>query len=719
MNAVLERQRWLAALALVVAVPLPLTGIVSWPFLLPFLAMAAWAAVSRRSLAPCPAWLENILAPFLLLAVIGAGGIRFGVLRPVAQLAVLVAAVRLSGCGQRSRALSTSAVLALVGVAGIASSTHPALIIYLVVLLAFGVVAVGRLTALSLAEGATTGVGGAAWPPVRLVAGTVTVAIVIAAPLFAVLPRLRSPFAAGPFTARSIAGFRDSVMLRGIGDVKQSHRLVMRVIFPGVEPGRVSPDWLRLVGVTLKHYRAGGWVEGRLKGEHVLGRPDRPVSLGEQGAGARIRRAEIVLEVASRTIFAPVGAVSLTPGSTIELTREPSGALRIARGTEPPVSYVVRFDPTRVEQPAPDGVDLELPPHSDDLRALAEQISGRTTNPLAAALAIEQYLQNNYRYVLRANAPLREDPVRWFLFRSREGHCEFFASSMVLLLRSLGIPARLQAGYAGAESDGEGGFLVRDSHAHAWVLAYIEREKMGVAAPRGQAEHGAGEAAAPGNEESWNSLPANVGGSGGHMRREGGWSAAGPPRNDGNWRVFDPTPPEGRPGITPMAGGRALLASWERLESLWDRWVLTFSMADQVELVRQALDAVAVGRRFLVLPALALTGLVAVLLLLRMRWQGPRKRVPEGGTPTRITRALKRAMDDAVHRGVPVPMAMTAREFVNAAARAFPGVQEPLSRLVREHERARYAGATPQPRRELRRMVRAVGRAMSAGQATS
>jgi hypothetical protein len=287
---------------------------------------------------------------------------------------------------------------------------------------------------------------------------------------------------------------------------------------------------------------------------------------------------------------------------------------------------------------------------------------------------------------LRANAPLREDPVHWFLFRSREGHCEFFASSMVLLLRSLGIPARLQAGYAGAESDGKGGFVVRDSHAHAWVLAYIEREKMGVAAPPGRAEPAGGEAAAP-------------------------------PRNDGSWRVFDPTPPEGRPGITPMAGGRMLQESWERLESLWDRWVLTFSMADQVELVRQALDAVAAGRRFLALPAVALAGLVAVLLLLRVRWKGPRKRLLQNGAPTRITRALQTAMDDAVHRGVPVPVAMTAREFVDAAARAFPGVQEPLGRLVREHERARYAGATPPPRTELRRLVRAVGRAMSAGHA--
>lgn len=52
MSPVGERQRWLAALALAVSVPLPLTGIVSWPFLLPFMATALWVASSRRHLSP-------------------------------------------------------------------------------------------------------------------------------------------------------------------------------------------------------------------------------------------------------------------------------------------------------------------------------------------------------------------------------------------------------------------------------------------------------------------------------------------------------------------------------------------------------------------------------------------------------------------------------------------------------------------------------------------
>lgn len=646
MTAVRERQRWLAVLALAVAVPLPFTGIVSLPFLLPFVAVAAWVAASRRPLAPLPAWVENILAPLILVAVVAGGGVRYGILRPVAQLAVLVAAVRLPGCGQRSRTASTAGILVLVGVAGIASSTHPSLALHLVALLVVVLIAVARLEDVSLSEGGrSTG-----FPPLRLVVGSVVVAVLVAAPIFALLPRLRSPFAGAPFGARSVAGFRDAVMLHGIGDVKQSRRLAMKVSFPGVSPGRVSPDWLRLVGATMKHYRAGGWVEGRLKGERFAVRPEQPIELVEGHRPEGTRRAEISLEKESTALFVPLGAVTLTMHTPVALSRDPSGALRIPRGIEPPFAYAVGFDPADVQQPPPDEADVEPPPDGGEMRALAEQVTRRSTNDLAAALAIEQYLQQSYRYVLRTNAPLREDPVRWFLFRSREGHCEFFASSMVLLLRTLGIPARLQAGYAGGEPDGEGGFFVRDTQAHAWVIAYVE----------------------------------------------------------GKWRMFDPTPSEGRPGISEIGGGRTLVIAWQRLEGLWDRWVLTFTLTDQVELARQALEAVAAGGRLAIrwAPEVAL---LAALVFLLLSWRTARPREPRAGRKLGpVTRNLQRVIDAAARRGMVVPPGMTARGFASVASATFPSVAAPLGWLVREHEKCRYAQGTPAGAQALRRAVRAI-----------
>ena len=78
--------------------------------------------------------------------------------------------------------MSTGGILALVGVAGVASSTHPSLALYLVALLAFVLLAVGRLTGVTLAEGATAGRPEAAWPPLRLVVGSVLVAVLAAVP---------------------------------------------------------------------------------------------------------------------------------------------------------------------------------------------------------------------------------------------------------------------------------------------------------------------------------------------------------------------------------------------------------------------------------------------------------------------------------------------------------------------------------------------------------
>ncbi len=695
MNAVRERQRWLAALALAVAVPLPFTGIATLPFLAPFVAAALWVAASRRALAPLPPWLENTLAPVILVAVVAAGGVRYGILRPVAQLAVLVAAVRLPGCGQRSRAGSVGGILALVGIAGIASSTHPSLGVYLVALLVFVLVAVARLTAVSIGEtGRASG-----WPPFRLVAGSVVVAVLVAAPIFALLPRLRSPFAGAPFLGRSVGGFREAVMLHGIGDVKQSRRLALRVSFPGVAPPRVSPDWLRLAGATMKFYRAGGWVEGRLKVERTAVRPEQAIQLAERDGRDALRRVEISLEKPSAALFLPVGAVTLTMHSPVALSREASGTVRVPRGIDLPLRYAVDFDPARVEQQAPDESDLELPPGSDDLRELAQRITRRSTNDLGASLAVEQYLQRTYRYVLQSYAPIREDPVHWFLFRSHQGHCEFFASSMVLLLRSLRIPARLQAGYAGGEPDGEGGFLVRDSEAHAWVVAYITGERLS------------------GTGDSRRVAAAPTGGaadSRGPWRRTVQREPATAPRG-GYWKQFDPTPPEGRPGIGGLGGFQRLAMAWRNLEGFWDRWILTFSLGDQVDLARRAVEAAASAGRHAVRwgpVALALAAL-AILLLGRGKRGGAAHRPDAGRGP--VTGALLTAMQAVTRRGLPVPPAMTARDFAKAAARTFPGIAGPLGWLVREHERFRYAQGFAPGARALRRAARAIESSLKAG----
>ena len=119
-------------------------------------------------------------------------------------------------------------------------------------------------------------------------------------------------------------------------------------------------------------------------------------------------------------------------------------------------------------------------------------------------------------------------PLEDFLFKYRSGHCELFASAMVLLLRSQGIHARLVTGFLGGELNRLGYVVVRQGNAHAWVEAWIPGE---------------------------------------------------------GWRTFDPTPPSGRPAMAEQSFASLAGQLYDSLVFQWDRYVLTYGVEDQAEVV--------------------------------------------------------------------------------------------------------------------------------------
>jgi len=109
------------------------------------------------------------------------------------------------------------------------------------------------------------------------------------------------------------------------------------------------------------------------------------------------------------------------------------------------------------------------------IQNLAKQITAGKDNPYDQATAIESYLRSNYQYTLTpTEPPSTADPLDYFLFTSKEGYCEYFASAMGDLLRSLGIPTRLVNGYGpGSYDEKLGRYVVKESDAHTWVEAYF------------------------------------------------------------------------------------------------------------------------------------------------------------------------------------------------------------------------------------------------------
>jgi transglutaminase-like putative cysteine protease len=158
-----------------------------------------------------------------------------------------------------------------------------------------------------------------------------------------------------------------------------------------------------------------------------------------------------------------------------------TGSLVLPGGTYRGFSYTVT---SREYAPTPEELDAiptlagiadprltELPP---DLPSRIEEIARDWTaeapNPYRAIVAIQDRLRAEYRYDARAPAGHGVDDTLFFLTDSRRGYCEQFAGSMAVLLRTLGIPARVAVGFTAGEYDADSrSFRVTGENAHAWV----------------------------------------------------------------------------------------------------------------------------------------------------------------------------------------------------------------------------------------------------------
>jgi hypothetical protein len=217
------------------------------------------------------------------------------------------------------------------------------------------------------------------------------------------------------------------------------------------------------------------------------------------------------------------------PGGTAEVTGPYSGVVRYrAELAAAPVLFAAPPKAGRDDGP------LDLSGVTPEMAELAASVAGSGT-PLERAVALERHLRESYRYSLDFLGKSGDNALADFLFRYKTGHCEYFASSMVLLLRSQGIPARLITGFLGADFNPiEGYYIVRQSNAHAWVEAYLP--ELG-------------------------------------------------------WQQFDPTPVVGRPASR-RSGLLALFGqAYDYLNFRWDRYVIAYGFGDQMQMFLRLRDA--------------------------------------------------------------------------------------------------------------------------------
>jgi transglutaminase-like putative cysteine protease len=276
----------------------------------------------------------------------------------------------------------------------------------------------------------------------------------------------------------------------GLGNVLTDNE-VFTVLVPAKPPQGVRLFWRARV---YDHYENGQWsvpnisLRTLLPGSTQLKFPQYP----DRAKG--LYSFYIAVNQPIVTIFAPPQPQWTNIGSRLEFLPNPDGTVDVfAIRANPPLSsgttYSVRssLSGTTVEKLRSAGENyppwileryLQLPEEiTDRTKNLAQQITQFAPTPYDKVLAITNYLRSNIQYVETLDElPADKELIDWFLFESRKGFCNYYASSEVILLRSLGIPARLAVGFAQGESDESNNrnvYKVLQRDAHAWPEVYF------------------------------------------------------------------------------------------------------------------------------------------------------------------------------------------------------------------------------------------------------
>lgn len=306
--------------------------------------------------------------------------------------------------------------------------------------------------------------------------------------IFFLLPRisvgiLQKPRGEGLRTT----GFSERVDLGMIGSVKEDPQIVMRVELPDQPAAARERVYLR--GLAFDQYNGRSWSSS---GRHrrSLGAIADGTFVIRSGGGRSLSalsqplRQDILLEALDTSVlFAAPFAESLS-GEFAGMQLDSMTGLHLPYPSTSRIRYSVL---SREHQIMPDEQTstvleyaavirdryLPLPQGSDRIAELARRVTDGAGTPYEKATAVLNHLLSSYTYSLEGDTTTSSHPIDEFLFTRKTGYCEHYATAMVLMLRSIGIPARLVTGFLATEWNDFGNYYtVRQRDAHAWVEVY-------------------------------------------------------------------------------------------------------------------------------------------------------------------------------------------------------------------------------------------------------
>lgn len=328
--------------------------------------------------------------------------------------------------------------------------------------------------------------------------------ILIGGIIFVVLPRnIGGPGFDQWGGSRSVSGFSDSVDLGRPGMISMSTKPVLDLTLTdrnGMNIGAENTTPIYLRGAVLEQYQQGKWRRGSAMDMPMAERTQLypPNSTLKPRNSFDNSTWDQQCELTMRSVndgpvylFAPWRTVEFRIGDRpmrIGFDFEPG--LFLKDGIGGTITYTVRSvnDEFRSVTISDDAQRRAVTPTQiePEIAQLAREVieqGGIDPDPEARSVRddssairlLETHLRTQYQYTLDAQpVPRGEDATRWFLFERRMGHCEYYASALTLMARSVGIPARVVTGYIASDFNPvTGQYVVRESNAHAWVEAEV------------------------------------------------------------------------------------------------------------------------------------------------------------------------------------------------------------------------------------------------------
>ncbi len=482
--------------------------------------------------------------------------------------------------------------------------------------------------------------------------------LVVTAGLFLIVPRTARAAAMLFPNAPHLTGFSNVVDLGVFGEISKDTHPVIHVL----SYSRALPPNLKWRGTALSRFDGKRWSEPNLPGagvESVHGTAEvaGPLQRSRRDGRRLLYRVDVTNSDTGTLFIA--GVPEFINLSVPQLVRTAEDSFRVFPVTGEQLRYEVS---AHSGPPLPSSLTvadryryLQLPPVDTRIYALARQWSG-AGSPLDRSLRIQSRLRHDFEYSLEtANRPLA-DPLANFLFVTRRGYCEYFASAMAVMLRAIGIPSRVATGYqSGYYNEVSGMYVIRASDAHAWVEGWIEGR---------------------------------------------------------GWVTLDPTP-----SVNARSGGLLTRINmyFDAADSMWQQWVIAYDLGHQAALAAKfetglrALNQTELRPHGnwtsgLLLAAIPWAGWLLGLALfaalvffaappLWREWRNRRqvRRIARGGgRPTDASLLYQLMLDLLARRGYEKPIWFTPLEF----ARHLPATEnERVTRFTALYNAARFGGA--------------------------